>query len=273
MGTLDKTKRAKILIVDDVPANLIALQAVLSTAQYELIEANSGQEAVNLCMEQEFAAIVLDVHMPGMDGYKAARLIKQHGKNTEVPIMFLTATYSEQPHVMKGYEAGAIDYVGKPFDPDVLKAKVGIYADLYIKTKRLQETEALLASHGQIKALLDVMPVGVVVVDTSGKVYEMNEEAKRVWENGEACSNPHWDALNKVLQTGEAAGELVAEIRCDHGVSRTISSNAFPIRGRTGDLLGAVLIVQDLTTRQEVWNEWSRKTVEFNLDQAGSIKN
>lgn len=130
-----RNKKASILLVDDTPGNIVALRAVLNSPHYELVEAQSGLEAVKWCDEREFALIVLDVQMPGMDGFETARRIKEKGKNQDVPIIFITAIYQTDPFVKKGYEVGAIDYFGKPFEPEILKAKVGIYTELYLKSE------------------------------------------------------------------------------------------------------------------------------------------
>jgi response regulator RpfG family c-di-GMP phosphodiesterase len=146
---------ANVLIVDDYEPNIMALKATLQGPQYKLFEATSGEDALKLCNELEFALIILDIQMPGMDGFETARLIKGCKLNGEAPIIFVTAFYQADPFVQKGYAAGAIDYFGKPFDPSILKTKVNIYTELYLKTKRLRETAQSLRAHDQIKTLLD----------------------------------------------------------------------------------------------------------------------
>src|SRR5205823_4283925 len=122
----------KILIVDDNPANLLALEAVLGSPKYILVKASSGEEAINRIKENDFATIILDVQMPGVDGYETARRIKLIPHAATVPIIFITAVYTETEDVRRGYEVGAIDFISKPFDPDLLRAKVGIYTELYL---------------------------------------------------------------------------------------------------------------------------------------------
>src|SRR6516165_9589018 len=119
--------KVKILMVDDLPANLLALEAVLGAPNYDLVRAFSGAEAIKLVEEWSFATIILDLHMPGLDGYETARRIKKLPHGAEVPIIFITAVYKESEDVRRGYEAGAIDFIPKPFEPSVLKAKVSIY--------------------------------------------------------------------------------------------------------------------------------------------------
>jgi two-component system, sporulation sensor kinase E len=128
-----------ILVVDDRPQNLIAMQALLhgDSPDYRIITAASGPEAIELVKKTEFALILLDVQMPGMDGYETIKHIKELERGKDVPIMLVTAIFKENPHVLKGYAVGAIDYICKPFDPDVFRAKVNVYANLYIKSHQL----------------------------------------------------------------------------------------------------------------------------------------
>src|SRR5690349_9522368 len=124
---------ANILVVDDRPDNLVVLEAVFKDSpEYRLVTAASGMEALERVQETEFALILLDIQMPGLDGYETAKRIKQLERGKNVPIILVSAVYCEDPYVMKGYSVGAIDYVCKPFNPELLKAKVNVYADLYI---------------------------------------------------------------------------------------------------------------------------------------------
>jgi CheY-like chemotaxis protein len=130
--------RAKILLVDDRAENLLALEAILSSLDQELIFARSGEAAVEAARGGEFAVILLDVVMPGMDGFETAARIKQHGRTPNVPIIFLTAAGAEPELAFRGYAAGAVDYISKPFDPWVLRAKVSVFVDLYLKERQLR---------------------------------------------------------------------------------------------------------------------------------------
>src|SRR5882762_3240098 len=128
-----------ILVVDDRPQNLIVMHALLDDVSpgYQIVTAASGPEAIERVKETEFALILLDVQMPGMDGYETAKHIKELELGKNVPIMLVTAIFKENPHVLKGYSVGAIDYICKPFDPEVFKAKVNVYTNLYIKSRQL----------------------------------------------------------------------------------------------------------------------------------------
>jgi CheY-like chemotaxis protein len=123
-------RSAKILMVDDRPENLLALEAILQGLGLELIKAVSGEEALKCLLTTEVAVILLDVQMPGMDGFETAAHVKRREKTRDIPILFLTAIDGEAHQAFRGYAAGAVDYLAKPFDPWVLKAKVGVFVEL-----------------------------------------------------------------------------------------------------------------------------------------------
>ena len=127
----------KILIVDDRPENLLALEAILQGLGHELVKAHSGEEALKRLLTEDFALILLDVQMPGMDGFETATHIKQRERTRDVPIVFLTAIDGEAHQAFRGYAAGAVDYLSKPFDPWVLRAKVGVFIELYERRREL----------------------------------------------------------------------------------------------------------------------------------------
>jgi CheY-like chemotaxis protein len=131
--------RAKVLLVDDRPENLLALEAILQGLDQELVTAESGEEALKHLLTDDFAVILLDVQMPGMDGFETAEHIKRRERTRHVPIVFLTAIDREPHHAFRGYSVGAVDYLAKPFDPWVLRAKVSVFLDLWEKTRQLQE--------------------------------------------------------------------------------------------------------------------------------------
>ncbi|WP_322907780.1 response regulator [Paenibacillus campi] len=132
-----------ILLVDDRPENLLALEAVLESERYNLVKATSGEEALRCLLKDEFAVIVLDVQMPGMDGIETAKLIKAREKTKEIPIIFISANSKEAEHVFAGYSAGAIDYMVKPFIPQILKSKIEGFVNMYLTNKR-HKTQSML---------------------------------------------------------------------------------------------------------------------------------
>jgi signal transduction histidine kinase len=144
--------RAKILLVDDKPENLVALEAALEGLGQELITAQSGKDALRACLEHDFAAILLDVKMPDMDGFETAAMIRERERSSDTPIIFLTALKSEE-HLFRGYYMGAVDYLYKPIVPEVLRSKVSVFVDLCKKNRLLKKhAEALEQKNAELHA-------------------------------------------------------------------------------------------------------------------------
>ena len=172
---MSESTRAKLLLVDDRPENLLALEAILEPLETELVKASSGEEALRRLLTEEFAAILLDVQMPGLDGFQTAELIKRRERTKHVPILFLTAISKDAEHIFRGYSAGAVDYLMKPFDPLILRAKVAVFIDLWQKTVEIQNRDALLAeqelaavereSEVRYRSLADAVPQIVWTTD------------------------------------------------------------------------------------------------------------
>jgi signal transduction histidine kinase/DNA-binding response OmpR family regulator len=145
---------ARVLIVDDDERNAFAATEALEVLGHELVVARSGEEALRLLLTQEFAVILLDLHMPGMDGYETARLIREHPRTRDTPIVFVTAVFRDEAHIFQAYSVGAVDVVFKPVDPFILRSKVAILADLHIKTleirRQAEERHALLEENARI---------------------------------------------------------------------------------------------------------------------------
>lgn len=135
---------AAILLVDDEPRNLDVLESILQSPDYCLVRAQRPEEALLALVNGEFAAIVLDIRMPGMSGIELANLIKQRKRTCHIPILFLTAYFPEDKYVLEGYEVGAVDYLTKPFNPQVLRSKVAVFVDLFRSARALAETNGLL---------------------------------------------------------------------------------------------------------------------------------
>jgi PAS domain S-box-containing protein len=174
-----------ILLVDDRPENLLVLRAVLSSPSYHLVEASSGLEALEQLKNQDFAVILLDVQMPGMDGFETARRLRAMPRSQATPIIFVTAIHRTETHARLGYELGAVDYLFKPFDTDILKAKVAVFADLFRKSQQLHLRDLQLAAQSQAEAVLkaseryfrqiaEVIPQIVYIADASGKTEYYN---------------------------------------------------------------------------------------------------
>src|SRR5947208_3825936 len=143
-----EAERPRVLLVDDDERNLLAVQSTLEDLG-EVVPAKSGEEALRHLLKGEFAVILLDVYMPGMDGYETARLIREREQTKGIPIVFLSAVNKEAEHLLRGYSMGAVDYVFKPVDPIILRSKVAVFVDLFEKSKQIE----IKARHEQ--ALLD----------------------------------------------------------------------------------------------------------------------
>src|SRR4051812_33521602 len=138
------TEQVDILIVDDRAENLLALEAILEPLDQRLVRASSGADALRRLLERDFALILLDVQMPGMNGFEVAQMIKTRERTRYVPIIFLTAISKEDQFVMQGYSVGAVDYIFKPFQAELLRSKVSVFVDLHRKQRRITDQEQRL---------------------------------------------------------------------------------------------------------------------------------
>ncbi|MBT2116234.1 diguanylate cyclase [Dyella sp. LX-66] len=132
--------RPKILVVDDTHANLVAMRVLLADCGAELLEASSGNQALAMCLDHEFALILLDVNMPDMDGFEVASLLGESGQLQETPIIFVTAAYADDINRLKGYRFGAVDYIAKPVNDAILQSKVRVFLELYEARAQLRAT-------------------------------------------------------------------------------------------------------------------------------------
>ncbi|MDF5757485.1 response regulator [Spongiactinospora sp. TRM90649] len=196
--------RAKILLVDDREENLIALEAILSSLDIVPVRARSGEEALKALLSTEFALILLDVRMPGMDGFETAAHIKRRERTRNIPIIFLTVVDSAPDYAFRGYAAGAVDYLTKPFDPWVLRAKVSVFVELYNMNRRMTEQAALLRER-----LTSELPPGEpgqqasVLPELSRRLTSVEDELARVRElarkaNDSTINGPLTDLTERV---------------------------------------------------------------------------
>src|SRR3954468_10444214 len=145
---MDSREKVKILLVDDVPDELLALEVVLQELGETVVAVNSGGEALRRLLKADFAVILLDVNMPGMDGFETAALIRQRKQSEHTPIIFLTA-FADDTHANRGYSLGAVDYILTPVVPEVLRSKVAVFVDLYRLTQQVkrQAEERIALAH------------------------------------------------------------------------------------------------------------------------------
>jgi diguanylate cyclase (GGDEF)-like protein len=141
--------RPKILVVDDTPANLVAMRRLLARSEAELYEASSGNQALALCLDHDFALILLDVNMPDMDGFEVAALLGETEQMKETPIIFVTAAYADDLNRLKGYRSGAVDYIAKPINDAILQSKVRVFLELYAARAQLQRALDELSERNQ----------------------------------------------------------------------------------------------------------------------------
>lgn len=223
IGRLNNTNAQKvnILMVDDHPENLLALEAVLTSPNYNLISAHSGKEALKCMLQHDFAVILLDVQMPGLNGFDTAKLIKAREKTKNIPIIFITAINQEMEHVDQGYSVGAIDYIFKPFQPETLKKKIEQFVKIHqnhqetiIKTdlghllelnkvnKRLDRTTLnLRRTEALSKAISQTITDTIVTFDNKGCILSVNPavtsmfgyQAKELDENHVLKLFPKWE--------------------------------------------------------------------------------
>jgi two-component sensor histidine kinase len=135
-----------VLIVDDEPKNLTVLESVLDSPRYCVIRAESADAALLALLKHDFAVLILDVQMPGITGFELAQMIKERKKTSKVPIIFLTAYYNEDQHVIEGYDSGAVDYLLKPINPSILRSKVAVLAELFLKQRQLEDANRALSA-------------------------------------------------------------------------------------------------------------------------------
>lgn len=163
-----------ILVVDDRPENLQTLEAVLAPLGYPLVTATSGRQALRLLLEEDFGLILLDVRMPGLDGLQTAELIKGRSRTRDIPIVFLTAARDEVGDIIRGYGIGAVDYVLKPFDAELLRSKVAVFAELEASRRALKRSEALL------RGAFEAAPIGKTLLDAQHRIVRSNPAFARL---------------------------------------------------------------------------------------------
>ena len=262
--------KVNILLVDDQPENLLALEAILGDLG-NLVRANSGQEALRYLLNQDFAVILMDVQMPGMDGFETATLIRTRNRSRHVPIIFLTAFSASDQLMFKGYALGAVDYLFKPIDSSILISKVTVFVDLFKKTEAVQRqaaqmvamNEDLRQSEERFRSLSACSPVGIFVVDSAGHCTYANPRFQAICGLTEAqslasgwfpsvCSEDQERAIAQwqtYVCEGSSYSEELRFDTTDDQAPRWMHVRSSPMLSAQGELLGYVGTIEDITER------------------------
>ena len=239
MSALSTEENVNILVVDDRPENVLALTAILTDPTYNVVAANTGSEALKKILKHDFAMVLLDVLMPAMDGFETARLIFEREASKHIPIIFLTAAGSDVSTIYTAYSLGAVDYLVKPIEPEIVKAKVAVFADLYRKSRRLQRQEKelrwaeralnqqVLSEHeAEFQATFEKAAAGIAHVSTDGRLLRINQRLCEI------IDYPQKDALQLRLQDIVHPDDL-----SKHVASSTMTMNFFgsPFASRSSE--------------------------------------
>ena len=177
-----KADQINILMVDDQPQKLLAYEAMLTGLGQRLLRAQTGNQAFEILLHEEIAVILLDVNMPGMDGFETAALIREHPRFVKTPIIFVTAVNTTDLDRMRGYEIGAVDYVSVPVIPEILRAKVSVFVELHRKTRELERAnQSLLEGEQRMRAILDTANDAIITIDAHGIIQTTNPATERIF--------------------------------------------------------------------------------------------
>ncbi len=269
-GSNVEPQSATVLIVDDNPSNLLAMKALFA-GDNQVFTASSGEEAIAVMRQCEDVDVVLmDVQMPAMDGFEAAARIKDLPGCDDVPIIFVSAVYTEDPSIKKGYEVGGIDYFTKPFDPELLKRKVAVYAAFRRRSLFLRQRELLLraseelASTGRKLAILRYnLPLGVLLIEANGRIAHATQPVFDIlgipsakdayrrllnwWEVGGRALREQLSPLARALEAGEITRNKRVQFSGADGSPKTILVAAAPLNPGGPKQSGAALLLQDIS--------------------------
>ncbi len=263
---MSNLNKAKVLIVDDKEANLVALETILRPLDIEIHRALSGNEALEKTLEHDFAMVLIDVQMPEMDGYETVKLMRKVKKTRYVPVIFVSAIYSDEFNMIKGIETGAVDFITKPINAEILRAKVQVFLDLYQHKHQLEKEiqlrakteEALLEAKDRAIQIYSVMPSAIFTVDEKCIVNSMNNKAHEILGYmpeeiiGHPCSVfsvngceeycPLLEKNRPVTQTG-----IECLVRTKSGEIRTINKNIQLLYDQDENVIGSIDSFEDIT--------------------------
>lgn len=264
--------KVNILLVDDKLENLLALEAILEKLGENLVRATSGEEALRCLLHQDFAVILLDVQMPGMDGFETATLIRNRGRSRHTPIIFLTAFSTSDQMLFKGYALGAVDYLLKPLDPNILTSKVTVFVELFKKTEAVKQQAAQLVavntelrqSEERFRSLSTCSPVGIFETDTEGNCKYTNPRYQAICGLKAAESlekrwleSVHAEDRERAIASWSAyiyeGRDYSEEFRFQTAQAsiRWVQVRSSPMLSSQGELLGYVGTLEDITERKQ----------------------
>jgi hypothetical protein len=271
--------KVNILLVDDYSENLLALEAILQSLNQNLVRATSGAQALKCLLNQDFAVILLDVQMPDMDGFETATLIRQRERSRYTPIIFLTAFSTSDSMVFKGYSLGAVDYLFKPLEPEILKYKVAAFVDLYRKTAEIERQTVQLAavnaqlrkSEEQFRTLSASSPVGIFLTDIVGNCTYTNPRYQNILgiTAEENFKQEWWRSLYPEDQEQVLADWLICinngreysrefRIVTPAKIVRWVNLRSSPMLSDQGGIIGYVGTVEDISDRKQAEEEHTR---------------
>jgi PAS domain S-box-containing protein len=293
--------KANILLVDDRPANLLALEAILDQLDQRLVRATSGEEALEKLADEEFAVILMDVRMPGMDGLRTAEVICQRESAARVPIIFLTAVPIGNADVASGYARGAVDFLLKPFDPEILRSKVSVFVDLHQKEQMIKRQGALLRqrereaferrSELRFRSLMDALPQSVWVARADLTFYYWNQRAvdyigiqatmavpaERLFEFVHPDDIPTLKADWELSTANQHSAEIQVRLRRHtDGEYRWFLMRAVPQLEESGNVAGWIVAATDIDTEHQALQEAeaaSRMKEEFLATVSHELRN
>ena len=254
-------RKQKILIVDDKPANLVVLRKQLrSLDNVEIIEAGNGNDALTLTLNHDFALAILDVQMPEMDGYELAKLMREEEKTSDIPVIFLSAVFSDDFHIYEGYKSGAVDFITKPFNPEILLCKVKIFLRLDLYTRDLEvlvDTKSKEVEYGleNWHQTFDAISHFVCIIDDENKIVTANKAMTDQFGKdiiGKRC--------NEIFPDDHSYGsDPVCDKIFETNLSdKSLEVSVFPISSMDEEKPRFVYIVRDVTERKQAQDEQRR---------------
>jgi PAS domain S-box-containing protein len=254
--------KVKLLLVDDSPENLVALEATLEGLGQELIKASSGVEALRHLLDNDFAAILLDVRMPGMDGFETAAMIRSRKRSRNTPILFLTG-YKNEEHLFRGYDLGAVDFLFKPIVPEILQSKVAVFVELCRNSILLRrQAEELRAAEASMRAVLEAAPEAMIIFGADHAIRSVNTEAEKLfgYSRSELIGQPVARLSPEWFRVRTATPN---EILCITKTGITFPAEVSLKPVESNDLGTVVSVIRDITDRKLAQENARRVTLEL----------